>query len=31
VSLIVFFVVGGLILSRMNEEEGVCVAREPDA
>jgi len=31
VSLIVVFIVGGLILSRVNEEEGVRVAREPDA
>ena len=30
-ALIVFFIVGGLILSRMNEEEGVRVAREADA
>jgi hypothetical protein len=30
VALIVFVVVSGLILSRMNEE-GVRVAREPDA
>ncbi len=28
VSLIVFFIVGGLILSRVNEEEGIRVARE---
>jgi MFS transporter, UMF1 family len=31
VSLIVFFVVGGLILSRVDEDEGVRVAREVDA
>ena len=31
VSLIVFFIVGGLILSRVDEEEGVRVAREADA
>ncbi len=31
VSLIVFFVVGGLILSRVNEEEGVALARAVDA
>jgi hypothetical protein len=31
VALIVFVVVSGLILSRMNEEQGVRVAREPDA
>lgn len=31
ISLIVFFVVGGLILSRVNEEEGVRVARAADA
>ena len=31
VSLIVFFVVGGVILSRVNEEEGMRVAREADA
>ena len=30
-SLIVFFIVGGLILSRVNEEEGMHVAREADA
>ncbi len=30
-SLIVFFVVGGLVLSRVNEEEGMRVAREVDA
>ena len=30
-ALIVFFIVGGLILSRVNEEEGVRVAREADA
>ncbi len=30
-SLIVFFVVGGLVLSRVNEEEGIRVAREVDA
>ncbi|MCX7706393.1 MAG: MFS transporter, partial [Anaerolineae bacterium] len=30
-SLIIFFVVGGLILSRLNEEEGIRVAREVDA
>ena len=30
-SLIVFFIVGGLILSRVNEEEGMRVAREADA
>jgi hypothetical protein len=27
-ALIVFFIVGGLILSRVREEEGVYVARE---
>ena len=31
VSLIIFFVIGGLILSRVNEEEGMRVAREADA
>jgi MFS-type transporter involved in bile tolerance (Atg22 family) len=31
ISLIVFFVVGGLILSRVNEDEGVRVARAADA
>jgi MFS transporter, UMF1 family len=31
VSLIVFFVVGGLVLTRVNEEEGVRVARAADA
>jgi UMF1 family MFS transporter len=31
VSLIVFFVVGGFVLSRVNEEEGVRVARAADA
>ncbi len=31
VSLIVFFVAGGLILSRVNEDEGVQVARAADA
>jgi UMF1 family MFS transporter len=31
ISLIVFFVVGGLVLSRVNEEEGVRVARAADA
>jgi MFS-type transporter involved in bile tolerance (Atg22 family) len=31
ISLIVFFVVGGIILSRVNEEEGIRVAREVDA
>jgi hypothetical protein len=31
VSLIVFFIMGGRILSRVSEEEGVRVAREPDA
>ena len=31
VSLIIFFIVGGLILSRVNEEEGIRVAREVDA
>ncbi len=31
VSLIIFFIVGGLILSRVNEEEGIRVAREADA
>jgi MFS transporter, UMF1 family len=31
ISLIVFFIVGGLILSRVNEEEGVAVARAVDA
>jgi MFS transporter, UMF1 family len=30
-SLIVFFIVGGLVLSRVNEEEGKRVAREVDA
>jgi UMF1 family MFS transporter len=31
ISLIVFFVVGGLVLSRVDEEEGVRVARAADA
>lgn len=31
ISLIVFFIVGGLILSRVNEDEGVRVARAADA
>lgn len=31
ISLIVFFVVGGLILSRVDEEEGIRVARAVDA
>jgi UMF1 family MFS transporter len=31
ISLIFFFIVGGLILSRVNEEDGVRVAREADA
>jgi UMF1 family MFS transporter len=31
ISLIFFFIVGGLVLSRVNEEEGVRVAREADA
>jgi UMF1 family MFS transporter len=31
ISLIVFFIVGGLILARVNEEEGVRVARAADA
>jgi UMF1 family MFS transporter len=31
VSLIVFFIVGGLILSRVNEEEGMVLARSVDA
>jgi UMF1 family MFS transporter len=31
ISLIFFFIVGGLILSRVNEEEGMRVAREADA
>jgi UMF1 family MFS transporter len=31
VSLIVFFILGGAILSRVNEEEGVRVARAADA
>lgn len=30
-SLILFFIVGGLVLSRVNEEEGIRVAREVDA
>jgi MFS transporter, UMF1 family len=30
-SLIVFFIIGGALLSRVNEEEGVRVAREADA
>ena len=30
-ALIFFFIVGGLILSRVNEEEGMRVAREADA
>jgi UMF1 family MFS transporter len=31
ISLIVFFIVGGLVLSRVDEEEGVRVARATDA
>jgi UMF1 family MFS transporter len=31
VSLIIFFIVGGAVLSRLNEEEGVRVARAADA
>jgi hypothetical protein len=31
VALIAFFIVGGLILSRVNEEEGMRVARETGA
>jgi UMF1 family MFS transporter len=31
VSLVVFFVVGGLLLSRVNEEKGVAVAQAEDA
>jgi MFS-type transporter involved in bile tolerance (Atg22 family) len=31
ISLIVFFVVGGLVLARVNEDEGVRVARASDA
>ncbi len=31
VSLIVFFVVGGVILTRLDEDEGIRVAREADA
>ncbi len=31
VSLIIFFIVGGLILSRVNEEEGMALARSVDA
>jgi UMF1 family MFS transporter len=30
-SLVVFFVVGGLLLTQVNEEEGIRVAREQDA
>ena len=30
-SLIAFFIIGGALLSRVNEEEGVRVAREADA
>ena len=30
-TLIIFFVVGGLVLSRVDEEEGVRVARATDA
>ena len=31
ISLIIFFVVGGLVLTRVNETEGIRVAREADA
>ncbi len=31
VSLVIFFVVGGLVLTRVNEEEGIRVARAVDA
>jgi UMF1 family MFS transporter len=31
VSLVVFFVVGGLLLTQVNEEEGIRVARQQDA
>ncbi|MGD8472844.1 MAG: MFS transporter, partial [Anaerolineae bacterium] len=31
ISLIIFFLVGGLLLLRVNVEEGVRVAREEDA
>jgi UMF1 family MFS transporter len=31
VALIVFFIVGGLLLSRVDEKEGIRVAREEDA
>lgn len=31
VSLIFFFIVGGLLLTRVNEEEGIRVARAEDA
>jgi UMF1 family MFS transporter len=31
ISLIVFFVVGGLVLNRVDEEEGMRVARATDA
>jgi UMF1 family MFS transporter len=31
ISLIVFFIVGGLVLSRVDEEAGVRVARSADA
>ena len=31
ISLIIFFIVGGFVLSKVNEEEGVRIAREVDA
>ena len=31
ISLVIFFIVGGLILTRVNEKEGIRVAREQDA
>jgi UMF1 family MFS transporter len=31
ISLVVFFIVGGLILTKVNEKEGIRVAREQDA
>ena len=31
VALVVFFIVGGLLLSRVDEQQGIRIAREEDA
>jgi UMF1 family MFS transporter len=31
ISLVIFFIFGGLILTRVDEKEGIRVAREADA